>query len=286
MKNLLALNWKMNKPPSEARVWAQELGEKLEAGQADIQPGRIRLQRAAPNEDRLVAAALQMGVGAGFVAMLPAVANAAEVTESEVQITTPDGVCDAYFVHPSKGTCGSIAVSRMPPRDMQAVSQNAALKPTATISMPPTAVPAQLLHGVVVQHRAVALGDGELAQHGVVEPELVLVATGQQAERGRRSDVAQLRGPLGAERRAGPAVIARLGVGEQAQHVLAQALVDGHAGARHGPEGRRAADVHGLAEVELQRQGVGGELGPERAAGPGHGRRKAPRTCGAWSGTP
>jgi len=36
MKNLLALNWKMNKTPTEARAWAQELGEKLEAGQAEL----------------------------------------------------------------------------------------------------------------------------------------------------------------------------------------------------------------------------------------------------------
>jgi carboxymethylenebutenolidase len=41
--------------------------------------------------------------GAGFISMLPAVANAVEVKESEVQIKTPDGVCDAYFVHPAKG---------------------------------------------------------------------------------------------------------------------------------------------------------------------------------------
>ncbi len=36
--------------------------------------------------------------------MLPPVANAAEVTESEVEIKTPDGTCDAHFVHPAKGS--------------------------------------------------------------------------------------------------------------------------------------------------------------------------------------
>jgi len=36
MKNLLALNWKMNKTPTEARAWAQELGEKLTAGEAEL----------------------------------------------------------------------------------------------------------------------------------------------------------------------------------------------------------------------------------------------------------
>jgi carboxymethylenebutenolidase len=36
--------------------------------------------------------------------MLPAVAGAAEVSESEVEIKTPDGTCDAHFVHPAKAT--------------------------------------------------------------------------------------------------------------------------------------------------------------------------------------
>jgi carboxymethylenebutenolidase len=44
-----------------------------------------------------------LSIGAGFIAALPAVANAAEVKESEVTVKTPDGVCDAYFVHPSSG---------------------------------------------------------------------------------------------------------------------------------------------------------------------------------------
>ena len=47
----------------------------------------------------------QFGVmlGAGVAMMLPRVANAAAVTESDVNITTPDGTADAYFVHPAKG---------------------------------------------------------------------------------------------------------------------------------------------------------------------------------------
>ncbi len=45
-----------------------------------------------------------LGAGAGFMAMLPAVANAVEVSESEVQIKTPDGTCDAHFVHPAGAT--------------------------------------------------------------------------------------------------------------------------------------------------------------------------------------
>jgi carboxymethylenebutenolidase len=42
-------------------------------------------------------------LGAGVMALLPPVADAAEVTESEVQIHTPDGTADAYFVYPTKG---------------------------------------------------------------------------------------------------------------------------------------------------------------------------------------
>ena len=42
--------------------------------------------------------------------MLPAVANAVAVTESEVTIKTPDGNCDAYFVHPSSGSAPAVLV--------------------------------------------------------------------------------------------------------------------------------------------------------------------------------
>ena len=54
----------------------------------------------------------QFGVllGAGVSMMLPAVANAVAVTESDVTITTPDGTADAYFVHPATGTAPGILV--------------------------------------------------------------------------------------------------------------------------------------------------------------------------------
>lgn len=42
--------------------------------------------------------------------MLPAVANAVTVKESDVLITTPDGTCDAYFVHPASGTAPGVLV--------------------------------------------------------------------------------------------------------------------------------------------------------------------------------
>ena len=51
-----------------------------------------------------------LGLGAGLVSLLPAVADAAEVAESEVVIKTPDGDCDAYFVHPVKGKHPAVLV--------------------------------------------------------------------------------------------------------------------------------------------------------------------------------
>jgi len=49
-----------------------------------------------------------MLVGAGIALLLPQVANAAAVTDAEVTITTPDGSCDAYFVHPASGTAPGV----------------------------------------------------------------------------------------------------------------------------------------------------------------------------------
>src|SRR4029077_9830471 len=49
-------------------------------------------------------------VGAGLASVLPPVANAAEVTDSDVDIKTPDGTCDAYFVHPAKGKAPGVLV--------------------------------------------------------------------------------------------------------------------------------------------------------------------------------
>jgi carboxymethylenebutenolidase len=47
-------------------------------------------------------------LGAGIAMILPQVANAAAVTESEVNVTTPDGTADCYFVHPSTGTSPAV----------------------------------------------------------------------------------------------------------------------------------------------------------------------------------
>ena len=48
----------------------------------------------------------QFGVllGAGVAMMLPRVVNAVAVTDADVTVTTPDGACDCYFVHPATGT--------------------------------------------------------------------------------------------------------------------------------------------------------------------------------------
>jgi carboxymethylenebutenolidase len=49
-------------------------------------------------------------LGAGIGMMLPQVANAATVTESEVTVTTPDGSADCYFVHPASGAAPGVLV--------------------------------------------------------------------------------------------------------------------------------------------------------------------------------
>jgi carboxymethylenebutenolidase len=52
----------------------------------------------------------QFGImlGAGMAMMLPRVANAVAVVESEVNVTTPDGAADSYFVYPASGTAPGV----------------------------------------------------------------------------------------------------------------------------------------------------------------------------------
>src|ERR1700694_2081607 len=54
----------------------------------------------------------QFGImlGAGMAMMLPQVANAAAVTESDVSVMTPEGTADCYFVHPASGTAPGVLV--------------------------------------------------------------------------------------------------------------------------------------------------------------------------------
>src|SRR5690348_13175784 len=54
----------------------------------------------------------QFGImlGAGIAMMLPQVANAVTVTESDVTVKTPDGTADGYFVYPASGTAPGVLV--------------------------------------------------------------------------------------------------------------------------------------------------------------------------------
>jgi carboxymethylenebutenolidase len=49
-------------------------------------------------------------LGAGMLTLLPARAGAVEISEAEVQVKTPDGTADAYFVHPAKGTHPAVLI--------------------------------------------------------------------------------------------------------------------------------------------------------------------------------
>ena len=54
----------------------------------------------------------QFGImlGAGVAMLLPQVANAIAVAEADVNVTTPDGTADCYFVHPASGTAPGVLV--------------------------------------------------------------------------------------------------------------------------------------------------------------------------------
>ena len=54
----------------------------------------------------------QFGVmlGAGVAMMLPQLANAVTVTETDVTVPTPDGTADCYFVHPASDTAPGVLV--------------------------------------------------------------------------------------------------------------------------------------------------------------------------------
>jgi carboxymethylenebutenolidase len=51
-----------------------------------------------------------MALGAGFLAALPKLANAATTAGADVEIKTPDGTADAYFVHPAKGAFPGVLI--------------------------------------------------------------------------------------------------------------------------------------------------------------------------------
>ena len=51
-----------------------------------------------------------LAAGTGIAMMLPRAANAQAVAEKDVEIKTPDGTCDAYFVYPSTGAHAAVLV--------------------------------------------------------------------------------------------------------------------------------------------------------------------------------
>ena len=52
----------------------------------------------------------KLSAAAGLGMMLPTAAHAQDVTEIEVEVTTPDGVADCYFVHPTAGQHPAVLV--------------------------------------------------------------------------------------------------------------------------------------------------------------------------------
>ncbi|MCE2515934.1 MAG: dienelactone hydrolase family protein [Acidobacteria bacterium] len=51
-----------------------------------------------------------LSIGTGLAMLLPRAANAQEVTASNVEVTTPDGTADCYFVHPTTGTHPAVLI--------------------------------------------------------------------------------------------------------------------------------------------------------------------------------
>ena len=66
-----------------------------------------RYLRAQPLTRRQFGA---VSAGAGLAFLLPRAANAQAVTEAEIDVTTPDGTCDSYFVHPSSGAHPAVLI--------------------------------------------------------------------------------------------------------------------------------------------------------------------------------
>lgn len=52
----------------------------------------------------------KMSAAVGLAMMLPPVANAQDVVESDVDVPTPDGMADCYFVHPATGRHPAVIV--------------------------------------------------------------------------------------------------------------------------------------------------------------------------------
>src|SRR5687767_720269 len=69
-------------------------------------------ESVAEYEARGLVTRRQFGVllAAGVAMMLPEVADAQAVTEREVEIKTPDGTADSYFVHPASGAAAGVLI--------------------------------------------------------------------------------------------------------------------------------------------------------------------------------
>lgn len=52
----------------------------------------------------------RLGAGAALMMMLPPVLNAQDVMERDVEIETPDGTADCYFVHPTSGSHAAVLI--------------------------------------------------------------------------------------------------------------------------------------------------------------------------------
>lgn len=52
----------------------------------------------------------KLATGAGLAMMFPSIANAQAISERDVNIETPDGVADCYFVYPSMGAHAAVLV--------------------------------------------------------------------------------------------------------------------------------------------------------------------------------
>jgi len=52
----------------------------------------------------------RLGAGAALMMLLPPVLNAQDVMEMDVEIDTPDGTADCYFVHPSGGSHAAVLI--------------------------------------------------------------------------------------------------------------------------------------------------------------------------------
>ena len=52
----------------------------------------------------------KLATGAGIAMMFPSIANAQAISERDVNIETPDGVADCYFVYPSMGAHAAVLV--------------------------------------------------------------------------------------------------------------------------------------------------------------------------------